>query len=327
MQMEIPSRSPAAREGKGATEETCAGIKGVIPPVPTVVDENGALDRAGMAELLDRLIHSQVNGLLILGTGGEFCHMGKTLRREVCEFAVEYVAGRLPVLVNIGDPATSEVIDLGRHAASVGVQAALAINPYYTSVTAEGLYRHYCSIADAVDLPLLLYNFPALTGEELSIDVVRRIALSCPTVVGIKDSVENFAHTRLLVTEVKSARPDFRVFSGYDEYLLYTLLIGGDGGFPATANFAPDICCGIYRAVQERDFDRTVTLQTRLAKLSRIYGLDTPFFGLIKEAIRLTGSRIPTAVLSPALAPSEETKAKLVEVLTQAGVLPVNNLT
>jgi 2-dehydro-3-deoxy-D-pentonate aldolase len=313
--MEIPNRSAALA--------SCANIRGVIPPVPTVVDEDGMLDRAGMAELLDRLIHSEVNGLLILGTGGEFCHMSSAFRREVCEFAVEHVAGRRPVLVNIGAPATSEVIDLGRHAASAGVRAALAINPYYTPVTGEGLYRHYRSIAEAVDIPLLLYNFPALTGEDLSIDVVKRIALSCPTVVGIKDSVENFAHTRLLITEVKSVRPDFKVFSGYDEYLLHALLIGGDGGFPATANFAPDICCGIYRAVQERDFDCVVKLQTRLARLSKIYGLDTPFFGLVKEAIRLTGSGISTAVLPPALSPSEETKAKLVEVLTQAGVLPV----
>ena len=296
-------------------------IKGVIPPVPTVVNADGALDRAGMAELLDRLIHSDVNGLLILGTGGEFCHMNTAMRREVCEFAIKHVAGRLPVFVNIGAPATSEAIDLGRHAALAGVQGALAINPYYTPVTEEGLYRHYCSIADAVDLPLLLYNFPALTGEELSIDLVMRIALSCPTVVGIKDSVESFAHTRLLVTEVKSARPEFLVFSGYDEYLLHALLIGGDGGFPATANFAPDICCGIYRAVQEKDFDRIVALQTRLAKLSSIYGLDTPFFGLVKEAIRLTGSKISTAVLPPALPPSAEIKERLIEVLTQARVL------
>jgi 4-hydroxy-tetrahydrodipicolinate synthase len=297
-------------------------LKGVIPPVPTIVDSSGGLDRAGMAALIERIVASGVNGLLILGSGGEFCHMSSPLRKEVAEFAVRQVAGRLPVLLGIGAPGTAEVIDLGRHAASVGADAALVVNPYYALLSDEALYRHYATIAETLDLPVMLYNFPALTGQDLNVEMVKRIALAHPNVIGIKDTVDSLGHTRQILTEVKSVRPDFLVFSGYDEYLLDTLILGGDGGIPASSNFAPDICCGIYRAFQEKDFDRIVVLARRLAKLSLIYGLDSPFFGLIKEALRLTGSDISTAVVSPALPPSEDTKAKLIAVLTEAGVLP-----
>lgn len=298
-------------------------LKGVIPPVPTIVDDSGALDRAGMAVMLERLAHSGVDGLLMVGSGGEFCHMSTGMRKQVAEFAMQQVAGRLPVLVGIGAPGTTEVIDLGRHAAAIGAQGALVVNPYYAHLSTEALFRHYETIAATIGLPVLLYNFPALTGQDLTIELVRRIALSCPNVVGIKDSVENFGHTRQLITEVKSERPDFLIFSGYDEFLLDTLLLGGDGGIPASANFAPEICCGIYRAVQEKDFDGMAALQRRLAKLMRMYALDTPFFGVVKEAVRLTGSPISTAVLAPSLRPTEQIKAQLAEVLTQAGVLPV----
>lgn len=297
-------------------------LKGIIPPVPTIVDDQGHLDQAGMAALLERLIASGVNGLLLLGSGGEFCHMPPALRKEVAAFAGRQVAGRLPLLLGISAPGTEEVIDYGRHAASVGADAALVVNPYYAHLTEEALFRHYRKIAETLELPVILYNFPALTGQELTVGLVRRLALACPNIVGIKDTVENPGHTRELVVAVKGARPDFLVFSGFDELMIDNLLDGGDGGVPATANFAPDICCGIYRAFCEQDFASLLLLQRRLARLSRIYALDTPFFGVVKEAIRLTGLDISPAVLSPTLPPSDETKAELKKVLIAAGVLP-----
>lgn len=297
-------------------------FRGVIPPVPTIVDETGALDKKGMAVLIERVVASGVNGMLLLGSGGEFCHMSTALRKEVAEFTVKQVAGRMPVLLGVGACGTAEVIDLGRHAASIGVDAVLVVNPYYAKLSEEALFRHYQKIAATLEVPVLLYNFPALTGQELTVELVKRLALSCPNIVGIKDTVDSISHTRQLITDVKSARPDFLVFSGFDEYLLDTLILGGDGGVPASSNYAPDICCGIYKAFQNNDLAAITGLEQRLARLMPIYSLDTPYFGLVKEAIRLTGSDISTAVLAPALTPTPETKEKLVDILTKAGVLP-----
>ncbi|MGQ9369483.1 dihydrodipicolinate synthase family protein [Azospirillum sp. ST 5-10] len=295
-------------------------IRGIIPPVPTIVDDQGRLDRPGMAALIDRVVASGVDGMLILGSGGEFCHMPAALRKEVAEFAVSHTAGRLPILLGIGAPGTGEVVDFGRHAQSLGVAGVLVVNPFYAKLSRDGLFRHYATVAEALDVPVFLYNFPALTGQELEVGLVRDLALAFDTIAGIKDTVDTLGHTRQVILDVKARRPDFLVYSGYDEYLLDVLVLGGDGGIPASANFAPEIACGLYRAFQERDLERIVALQRRLATLSALYTLDTPFFGLVKEAIRLTGSAVSTAVLPPALVPSAETKAELVAVLQRAGV-------
>lgn len=296
-------------------------IKGVIPPVPTIVDDAGCLDEKGMALLLDRVIASGVDGMLILGSGGEFSHMSPALRKQVAEFAVRHTAKRLPILLGIGACSTAEVIDYGRHAQELGVDAVLVVNPYYAKLSRDALVRHYDAIAAALDIPIILYNFPALTGQDLTVDVIKELALRHPNICGIKDTVDTISHTRQVIVDVKSERPDFLVFSGFDEYLLDTLLLGGDGGIPATSNFVPEICCGIYHAFLDRDFDKIVELERRLARLSPVYGLDSPFFGLVKESIRLTGSDISTAVLAPAQRPTAEIKEQLLKVLRSADVI------
>lgn len=297
-------------------------LRGVIPPVPTIVDQTGAFDPKGMAALVEREIASGIHGMLILGSGGEFCHMSLAMRKEVAEFCARQVAGRVPVLLGIGASATAEVIELGQHAKACGADAVLVVNPYYATLSRAALIAHYKAVAAAVDLPILLYNFPGLTGQELTVDLVLELALACPNIVGIKDTVDTMSHTRALVTTVKGARPDFLVFSGFDEYMLDTLLIGGDGGIPATANFAPTITLGIYNAVEAGDFAAMRAGARQLSQLMPIYGLDQPFFGLVKEAIRLTGTDVSTAVLAPSLVPSDEIKAQLLAVLRGAGVLP-----
>jgi 4-hydroxy-tetrahydrodipicolinate synthase len=296
-------------------------LKGVIPPVPTIFDAREQFDAQGMGRLIDRLLASEVDGFLFLGSAGEFATLPHERRKAVAEFCVARVAGKKPAIVGAASCATQEAIDLARHAGSIGADAVMVVNPYYAKLSEERLYRHYRRIAEDSPLPVLLYNFPLLTGQDLSIELVGRLAADCPNIVGIKDTVDCMSHIRRLVLEVKGARPDFMVFTGFDEYMLDTLMIGGDGVIPATSNFAPEITCGIYRAFREQDFASARKLLTRLAILQRIYSIDVPFTGAIKEAIRLCGLDVPAATLSPATAPDEATRQKLVEILAQAGVL------
>ncbi|MDR2113470.1 MAG: dihydrodipicolinate synthase family protein [Candidatus Accumulibacter sp.] len=297
-------------------------LQGVIPPVPTIFDAREQFDPQGMRRLIDRLLASEVNGFLFLGSAGEFATLPHERRKAVAEFCVERVAGKKPAIVGAASCATQEAIDLARHAGSIGADAVIVVNPYYAKLSEERLYRHYRRIAEDSPLPVLLYNFPLLTGQDLSIELVGRLAADCPNIVGIKDTVDCMSHIRRLVLEVKGARPDFMVFTGFDEYMLDTLMIGGDGVIPATSNFAPEITCGIYRAFLEQDFGSARKLLTRLAILQRIYSIDVPFTGAIKEAIRLCGLDIPATALSPASGPDEATRRKLAEILAQAGVLP-----
>jgi 4-hydroxy-tetrahydrodipicolinate synthase len=295
-------------------------LRGVIPPVPTIVTQQEGLDRDGMAKVIDMLAQSGVNGLLFLGSGGEFCHMSNRMRKEVADFVVPYTHGRLPVLVGIGAPGTAEVIELGLHAQAAGADGVLVVNPYYALLSQDHLYAHYAKIAESLSIPVFLYNFPALTGQDLNIPLIASLARDFPTIAGIKDTVDTISHTRQILTRVKAERPDFMVFSGFDEYLWDNLVLGGNGAIPASSNIAPEICCGIFKAFEERNLAAAIPLQRRLAQLVQLYMLEPAHFGVIKEAMRMTGLDISTATLAPITPLAEDKKAALASILTRAGV-------
>ncbi|WP_158240838.1 dihydrodipicolinate synthase family protein [Telmatospirillum siberiense] len=275
-------------------------LSGVIPPLVTPVDAQGKFDAAAMRALLKRQIAAGVNGVLVLGSTGEFSQMDVAMRKDILEQVVAEVGGRVPVLAGVGTPSTRETIALARHAKSVGVAAALVVNPYYTPLSETHLLAHYREIADGVDMPLFLYNYPGMTGQDVGPALVREVALTCPNFVGIKDSVEAMSHTQQILLDVKPERPDFMVFSGFDDHLLPNLILGGDGAIPGTANFAPEVTCGLYQAFLRRDYPSMFAAHRQIAALMAIYRVDTPVYGPIKEAIRMTGVSIPRDVLAPA---------------------------
>ncbi|MBJ9202623.1 dihydrodipicolinate synthase family protein [Citrobacter sp. FDAARGOS_156] len=295
-------------------------FKGIFPPVPTIVDDNGELDRAGMAVMIDHVISNGADGMLILGSGGEFSHFSSEQRKQIAEFSLQHVAGRVPVLIGIACASTAETIQLGKHAEKAGAQGVLVVNPYYAKLSEEARFSHYKRIAEALNVPVFLYNFPELTGQDIGLNVITRLAREVPNIVGIKDTIDNISHTREIINQVHCFRPDFIIFSGYDEYLLDTLMLGGHGGIPATFNFAPNITRGIYQAVQQNDLATAKALQQQLSGLSPLYALEQPFFGVIKTAIKLSGVDISTAVVPPALPLNEEKIAQVKNILSRISV-------
>ncbi|AWH87612.1 dihydrodipicolinate synthase family protein [Limnobaculum parvum] len=295
-------------------------FRGVFPPVPTIFHSDGRLDTVGMGALIDKLVNDGVDGMLILGSGGEFCHMPKAQRFEVAEFAVKHIAGRVPVLLGISSPSTQEVIEFGLHADTLGVDAVLVLNPYYALLNEEYMYNHFRTVAESIRSPVILYNFPVLTGQDISVKLIARLAKEVSNIIGIKDTVDNISHVREIMNQVRPMRPNFVVFSGYDEYMMDTLIMGGNGAIPATCNFASQITCGIYRAFKAKDYETMFELQRQLSRLSTVYSLETPFFGVIKQAIKLCGLHISTEVLAPVQMLSEEKKQQLMTVLTSAGI-------
>ncbi|WP_371381401.1 dihydrodipicolinate synthase family protein [Sporomusa aerivorans] len=296
-------------------------FKGIIPPVPTILTREGQLDKAGMGRMIDHLIASGVDVLFFLGSAGEFSQMSSGMRKEVAEFCVTYTNHRLPVLIGIASPSTAEAINFGLHAKAIKADGTVLVNPYYALLQEENIYSFYKQVAEAVDLPIILYNFPALTNQDLSPALVKRLALDFPNIVGIKDTVDTIRHIRDVILAVKAVRPDFAVFAGFDEYLLDTLIIGGDGGFPSSANFAPYLTNGIYRAFQEKDGGRLIELQKLLSYVPPIFALESPFYSVVKEAVRMSGIDIPTYVLPPAAQLTGEKIELAKEVLAKLGVL------
>ncbi|PLR81659.1 4-hydroxy-tetrahydrodipicolinate synthase [Bacillus canaveralius] len=296
-------------------------FQGIIPPVSTIINENGSLDEKGMGKLIDFLIESGVNGLFFLGTGGEFSQMSVQERKRVAEFSVDYVNGRVPVLIGTGSTSTNEVIELSQHAEKAGADAVVMINPYYWSLSEDNLFLHYDQIAQSINLPILLYNFPNLTGQDLSPEFVLKLVDKNQNIVGIKETVDQAGHIREMILKVKENHSQFKVFCGFDDHLLNTLALGGDGAISASANFAPQLTIGIYRAFQEGNMQEALELHQRLAHLPLIYKLDSPFVNVVKEAMKLTGLNISTHVLPPARALSIEKKEQLAQLLKKAGLL------
>lgn len=292
-----------------------AAFQGIIPPVPTIFDENGRLVEPGMARLIDHLAASEVDALFFGGSAGEFSQMTSEQRRQVASFSVRHLGRRKKALVGIGSTSTDEAIRLGLHAQACGADGVVAVNPYYAILSEQNLHDHLLRLARALEIPLVLYNFPALTGQDLSPSLVLRLATECERIVGIKDTVDTVRHTRDLLRVVKPVRPDFAVLAGFDEYLLETLIMGGDGGFPSSANFAPQLACGLLRAFRQRDGTRMVELQALLARVPPVFGLEQPFHAVLKEAIRMAGVDVSTHVLPPAAPASEETRGQVRELL------------
>ncbi|MFS0775154.1 dihydrodipicolinate synthase family protein [Neobacillus sp. 3P2-tot-E-2] len=296
-------------------------FKGIIPPVPTILFKEGKLDKNGMGNLIDFLIESKVDGLFFLGSGGEFGQMPFELRKEVAEFTTHYVNGRVPVLIGTGSPSTNETISLSLHAKSVGADGVVVVNPFYYKLTDESLFQHYAEIAENVDLPILIYNYPELTGQDLSADFVLKLVKQYPNIVGIKDTVLAVGHTRELIQVIKSERPDFAVFAGYDEHLLNTLALGGDGSIPLTASFVPEISVGIYQSFKQGDYAKAIEQHQKLAALLPLYKLDSPFMNVVKEAIRLRGIDISTEVLAPVRSVSTEKLERVRNILEENSII------
>ena len=296
-------------------------FSGVIPPVPTLFDAHGEFDGVAQAILIEHLVSSPVNGLFFHGSAGEFAHMSEAQRAQVTEFCIKKVAGRKPVLIGIAHCGTQQTIDAGLHAQKLGASGVVVVNPWYNPLSDANLLSHYKTIASALELPILLYNFPALTGQAIPVPVIRELALSCPNIVGLKDTVDTLSHIRETIHAVKPDRPDFAIFAGYDEYLLGTLILGGDGCIPASANFAPQLTCGILEAWRKQDLSRAIELQQSLSWIPPLYSMDLPFYNAVKYALRLVGLNIPVYSLPPATPLTEDMKVEIENILNRAGVI------
>ncbi len=292
-------------------------LHGIIPPIASIVTADGAFNKKGQQAMIDAHIKGGVHGLFFLGSAGEVMHMSDRLRQEVMEECVAYTNKRLPVLVGAIGCGTQVVIEYAKAAEKAGADALVLLNPYYSAMPEEAIFKHFATILDKVSIPAVVYNLPMATNQSMSPALIKRLALEIPSMIGCKDTVDNFGHLRALLLEIKPERPDFTIFSGFDEYLLDTLLLGGDGCVPAAANFAPQITVGLYEAFRKKDWEAVAKWNRKIAISSKIYTMGPPFFGAMKEAARQAGLDITTDVLAPSLPADEKMKKAVAEVMAQ----------
>ena len=210
-------------------------IRGSLVAIVTPMHEDGSLDLSGLRKLVDWHIAEGTDGIVIVGTTGESPTVGFDEHCELIRITVEQAAGRVPVIAGTGANSTSEAITLTQCAKASGAAAGLSVVPYYNKPTQEGLYRHYRTIAEAVDLPLILYNVPGRTVADMSNDTTLRLA-QVPGIIGTKDATGNMERATDLI---RRAPEGFALYSGDDASGLPFMLLGGHGVISVTANVAP----------------------------------------------------------------------------------------
>lgn len=293
-------------------------LKGIYTPIITTFNEDGSLDLESNGKLIDYLIENGVNGILFLGSIGEFFTLTHEEKKEYIQFAIKRVNKRAVAMAGTGGTAVDEVIDLTRFAEKEGADAAVVISPYYFKLDEKSLYRYYADVASSVKMPIFLYNFPDRTAVDLSPQLVLRLAKDFTNIVGIKESVDNISHTRKTINLVKPQRPDFSVLSGYDEYFIPNLMAGGDGILSGLTNIAPKYFVEMYKAFLEKDFDAMSALQKKINILMELYDVSQPFVGAIKEATTQMVEGIKSECRKPSGALTIEQKNKVAKILLKA---------
>src|SRR2546425_8769577 len=278
-------------------------LKGSLVAIVTPMQAGGALDLRGFAKLLDFHVASGTSGIVVVGTTGESPTVDVEEHCLLIKTAVELAAGRIPVIAGTGANATGEAIELTLYAKKVGAAFALSVVPYYNKPTQEGLYRHFRTIAEKVDLPLILYNVPGRTVADLANATVLRLA-EVPGIVGIKDATSDLGRGSELIRALRAAsKTDFAVYSGEDITALPLIFMGGQGVISVTANAAPKLMAEMCAAALAGDVAKARAINNRLLPLHReLFVEANPIpikwalaeMGLINAVVRL-----PLTLLAP----------------------------
>lgn len=287
-------------------ENASFAVRGSIVALVTPMLENGQLDLPALRALIDWHIAEGSDALVVAGTTGESPALGIDEYQLLMQTSVEQAAGRTPVIASAGRNSTSEAVELARYAKEAGASASLQVVPYYNKPTQYGLFRHFEAIAQAVDLPLILYNVPGRTVADLSLETVVKLA-QVPGIVGIKDATGQIARGMELIRCVPA---HFSVYSGDDLSAVALMLMGGHGNISVTANVAPRAMHALCSAALAADAQRARALQLKLLPLHRALFIESnPIpvkwalarLGKIRNGIRLPltplDSRYQPAVL------------------------------
>ncbi|HEY0103255.1 MAG TPA: 4-hydroxy-tetrahydrodipicolinate synthase [Brevundimonas sp.] len=288
-------------------------FKGVITALITPL-RDGNVDEDAFIRLLERQIAAGVHGVVPMGTTGESASLRPEEHKRVVELCVSVAAGRVRVIAGAGSSATDKAIEMVRHAKTVGADGALVVTPYYNRPSQEGLARHFEAVAEAVQLPMLLYNVPGRTGVDLANDTVARLAAH-PNIVGIKDATGDLSRVSWMRANIAG---QFDLISGDDPSYLGYHAQGGVGVISVTSNVAPEAMVALHEAAAAGDYATARDWQDRLIGLHKGLFLDNSpsptKYALSRLELCGEEVRLPLAPTADAVKPAIE------RAMSEAGV-------
>jgi 4-hydroxy-tetrahydrodipicolinate synthase len=290
-------------------------FRGSMVALITPMRQDGSVDGKAFQDLVEWQIAEGTEGLIPVGTTGESPTLSHDEHKRVVEMCVEAARGRVPVIAGAGSNSTAEAIDFAVHARKAGADATLVVTPYYNKPTQEGMFLHFTAIADAVDLPMFVYNIPGRSVVDMSVETMARLAKH-PNIVGVKDATANL--TRPLHTK-RACGEDFIQLSGEDHTALAFNASGGVGCISVTANVAPRLCAEMHKAWRAGRTGEAMAIQDRLVPLHDALFCETSP-GPVKYAASLLAKstehcRLPMAPIA------ESSRARVREAMVSVGLL------
>lgn len=275
----------------------------------------GKVDERALADLIEWQIANGTNGIVPCGTTGESATLSHDEHNRVIELTVEVARRRVPVVAGTGSNSTDEAIALTKHAKQAGADGSLLITPYYNKPTQEGLYRHYRAVAEAVDLPLVLYNIPGRTGVNMLPTTIARLT-ALPTIVGVKEGSGSVQQASDIV---QMCGDRLTVLAGDDALTLPMMAVGGKGVITVTANIVPAEMAGLVKAFAEGKIEDARRIHFKLSPLFAALFFETNPIP-VKEALSLMGKIDPELRL-PLCPMAQDTREKLIQALKEASLI------
>jgi len=273
--------------------------KGIITPIITPMNADESINEKELRHQVNRLIDSGIYGIFALGTNGEVYAMTNDEKLEVLRIVVDEVNHRIPVYAGTGCVGTKHTVELSREAEKIGVDALSIVSPYYVGLSQNDIYRHYSTIAQAVDLPIILYNIPARTGNNIDYKTVAKLA-QYENIIGIKDSSGNFDNT---LRFIENTDRRLCILAGNDSLILWTLLAGGTGAIAGWSNVYPKLLLDIYHLWAKGEITAANEKQASIRPLRDIMKMGNPN-SVVKRAMDLLGYDVGP-VREPASAATE----------------------
>jgi len=260
-------------------------VSGIIPAMLTPFTDTGEVDTEGLKETVNHLISNGVSQIMCLGSSGEAAALTKNERITIIEETVRTANGRVPIMAGTGAPTTRDVIEQTRVAKSAGADLVMIVTPFYEIPNQEGLYRHYATIAETVDLPIVLYNIPPHTNVEIGLDTLEKL-VEIDNIVALKESSGNLSYFAEAMLRVGNKMP---IMTGGDDISLPCFAMGCHGAILALANIAPGNLVSLYQAVRDRDMVKAAELYYQLLPIARAISTAENFPAPLKEAVNQLG--------------------------------------
>lgn len=282
--------------------------KGLITPVVTALTEDETFDAGMYREFIQHLIAAGVDGIFPMGTNGEFYAFDPEEKLAVIKTAVEAAGGRVPVYAGTGCITTKETVEFTKRVEALGVDCLSVISPYFVAVTQDDLLEHFSAVAASTKLPMLLYNIPARTGNNIAFTTVRKLMESHENIIGIKDSSGSFDNT---LKYIENTKHGIHVLAGNDSLILWTLMAGGTGAISGCSNVFPELMVSIYQYWKEGNIEKANEAQKKIRPFRNVMQMGNPN-SVVKLAVNMRGWKV-----GPARRPSNCTNPAIKDALTE----------